>query len=130
MDITTFDIETNGLRFKVDKFHCLAYSIDNEDGTHKKHGTFTNLNDSISFLNDQECILGHNIIDYDIPVLQDLSGKEIITNKKIDTLPLSWYLFQKELVDGEWVTRKLHGLEYWGRMLGIKKPKIDDWESG
>ena len=42
------------------------FTLDNEDGTHKKHGTFTNLNDSISFLNDQECILGHNIIDYEI----------------------------------------------------------------
>lgn len=127
--ITTFDIETNGLRFEVDKFHCLAYSIDTEDGKHVKHGTFTNLNDSISFLNDQEVILGHNIITYDIPVLQDLSGKEIIIENKIDTLSLSWYLFQRMKSGKEFINRPLHGLDYWGDILGIKKPFISDWEN-
>ena len=127
--ITTFDIETNGLRFNVDKFHCLAYSIDTEDGKHIKHGTFVNLQDSISFLNDQEVLLGHNIIAYDIPVLQDLSGKEITTKNKIDTLSASWYLFQRMKSGNEFINRPAHGLEYWGDVLGIKKPFIADWEN-
>jgi hypothetical protein len=43
-----------------------------------------------------------------------------ITAKIIDTLYLSWYLYPE---------RQLHGLEWWGRDLGIAKPEIKDWHS-
>ena len=129
--ITTFDIETTGLRGSDNlSMHCLYYSIDDLEGNHIKHGGILDMNKAIDFLNKQECIAGHNILVYDIPVLEDMSGRKITTKGKIDTLALSWYLFQKELVDDKWVSRKLHGLDDWGRKLGIKKPKIEDWKSG
>jgi len=63
-------------------------------------------------------LVGHNIVAYDVPALAMFG----LTTKAdlIDTLPLSWYLEPK---------RVRHGLDQWGESLGIKKPKIDDWDN-
>jgi DNA polymerase III epsilon subunit-like protein len=64
-------------------------------------------------------LVGHNIIRFDLPVLERLVGAKP-TGTIIDTLPLSWYLFPQHI---------RHGLDDWGKRLGIAKPTIEDWDS-
>lgn len=72
-----------------------------------------------TFLLQQKILVGHNIIRYDIPVVEKLLGITI-TAKKIDTLSLSWYLYPNRI---------RHGLEIWGDELGVEKPVINDWKN-
>ena len=112
------DIETDGLLENVTKIHCLSYlNIDTEG------------NDVITLLDYEEMkelllqdnleICGHNIIRYDIPVLEKILNIKVGC-RLIDTLGLSWYLYPSEIK---------HGLEQWGEKLGVEKPKIKDWSN-
>lgn len=114
-----FDIETNGLLETVSKIHCLSYVIVDKNFKEKQKGTIIKPNEIIDFINQQDCLVGHNIIRYDIPVLEKLLSIKI-KSKLIDTLALSWYLYP---------LRIKHGLEQWGDELGVKKPEISDWEN-
>ena len=112
------DIETNGLLEDVSRIHCLSYlNIDVEDCDII---TLTNYDQMRELLlqNNLE-ICGHNIVRYDVPVLEKLLGIKI-TARLIDTLGLSWYLYPSEIK---------HGLEQWGEKLGVEKPKIKDWSN-
>ena len=112
-----FDIETDGLLDSVTKIHCLSYcNIDNKNEEIK---SITNYEDIKKLLSKCTTIIGHNIIQYDIPVLNKILDFELPKNIKIiDTLGLSWYLNDR---------RKSHGLETWGKELGVEKPYIEDW---
>ena len=68
-------------------------------------------------LTSDDVLIGHNIIRYDIPVLERLLSIKIKA-QLIDTLALSWYLFPNIK----------HGLAHWGERFGIPKPKVNDWE--
>ena len=117
MIFTVFDVETNGLRKKVSKIHCLSYQIyDNNKFVSK--GTITDLEKMKLFLSIQDNLVGHNIVKYDVPVIEQILGLSI-SQKLIDTLSISWYLFPN---------RKKHGLQSWGYQYNYPKPPIDDWE--
>lgn len=62
-------------------------------------------------------LIGHNIILFDIPVIEKIL-KIKIKARLIDTLALSWYLNHNRIV---------HGLEAYGVEFGVPKPKVDDW---
>ena len=110
------DIETNGLLDEVTIIHCLSY-CDLDTG---KIVSLTSYEDMKSLLLQKDLtIIGHNIIRYDIPVLEKLLGIKV-TARLIDTLGISWYLYPMRLK---------HGLEYWGEDLGVEKPKIADWKN-
>ena len=100
-----FDIETDGI--DASKIHCMV-----ANGKEVDKDFFVNLQEN-------DVLIGHNIIRYDIPVLERLLGIKIKA-QLIDTLALSWYLFPD-------VNR--HGLEQWGERLKIEKPTITDWEN-
>jgi DNA polymerase I-like protein with 3'-5' exonuclease and polymerase domains len=110
MNVYVFDIETNGLLNEVSKLHCLSYY----DG--ELH-SLTSYDEIKNWLANADILIGHNIIQYDIPVLEKLL-KIKITAKLIDTLALSWYLEPQ---------RNLHGLESWGEEFGVPKPVIKNW---
>lgn len=112
-----FDIETDGLLYDVSKIHCLSYF--KYDSGVTTVGTLTELTQMVDFLKEEDVLIGHNIIRYDIPVLEKLLGIKI-QSKLIDTLGLSWYLYPK---------RVKHGLESWGEDLGVPKPEIKDWKN-
>lgn len=105
-----FDMECDGLN--ATKIHVLSY----QDGDDVK--SITSYKEMAAWLLGQDILLGHNIILFDIPTLERILGIKIKA-KLIDTLPLSWYLYPE---------RKLHGLDWWGRELGVEKPKVTDWE--
>ena len=118
MRYTVFDIEADNLLDKITKIHCLSYQI-YEDGNLIKSGTLISQESIVRFVAEQEYLIGHNIIRYDLPALIKILG-EVFYDKLIDTLGLSWYLYP---------FKKKHGLEEWGEFFGVPKPKIDDWEN-
>ena len=102
-----FDLEANGLN--PDKIWCLSMSgFESTDEYDKMKEQLA----SCDFL------VGHNIVLYDIPVLERLLGIKIKA-KLVDTLALSWYLYPNRI---------RHGLEWWGEEFGVPKPEIDNWD--
>jgi len=123
MKYTIFDIETNGLYDEVNKIYCLSYAI-YENTTLLSKDTITDYNNIIKFIENQEILVGHNIIRYDIPVLEKILNVKY-NNKLIDTLAISWYLHPGK----EGKKPFLHGLEKWGERFEIAKIKVEDWNT-
>jgi hypothetical protein len=119
MKYTVLDIEADGLLPTVSKIHCLSYEV-YDSKTLLYQGTITDYNEMKNFVLNQETIAGHNMIDYDIPVLEKLLGIKNVA-RLIDTLGLSWYLSP--------IHGFRHGLESWGERFGIPKPVVEDWEN-
>ena len=86
-----FDLETDGLLKDVSTIHCLAiYDIDTEETfSYNDTGNEEPVVRGIQRLADADCIIGHNIIGYDIPVLRKLFPWFISPGTVIDTLLLS-----------------------------------------
>jgi hypothetical protein len=124
MIYSVIDIEADGLLYathkakQATKIHCLCYKKFN-NGIEIRTGYITSREEMINFLIEEGVLVGHNIIRYDIPLLEKLLGIKI-TAKLIDTLGLSWYLYPK---------RTIHGLEEWGKDFDIQKPPVVDWEN-
>jgi hypothetical protein len=115
-----FDIESDGLLNTATKIHCLCYSVLNENFISSTTGTCTTKFEIEQILEVYKnyTLVGHNIIRFDIPMLNKF-GIEV-KNKVIDTLGLSWYLYSE---------RRTHNLEDWGEHVGIAKPDIKDWSN-
>jgi DNA polymerase I-like protein with 3'-5' exonuclease and polymerase domains len=107
-----FDVEANGLN--PDKLYCL--SIHNLNTGTKV--TLTDYDVMRNFLKSAKVLIGHNIVCWDIPVLERILGIKIEASI-IDTLWVSYYLYPE---------RGKHGLEYWGEDVGVKKPEVEDWD--
>jgi DNA polymerase I-like protein with 3'-5' exonuclease and polymerase domains len=101
-----FDIEANGLN--PDKVWCIV-TKEVDGKVHKFFGD-TLLN-GVKYLMNAEVLIGHNIIGYDIPVLEKIFNVEF-SNKIKDTLVMS-RLFNP--------IREGHGLEAWGIRLNKHK---------
>jgi len=109
--LPVFDCEADSLT--PTKFHVLSYQ------TEDSPSSITNQLSMKDWLENQTLLVGHNIVLWDIPNLERVL-KAKVKAKVIDTLALSWYLYPE---------RKMHGLDWWGRELGVEKPKIEDWEN-
>ena len=109
---TVFDLECNG--FNPTKIHCI--SVKSTKAKLKSTANYDNMRKF--FTNPNNILIGHNIIRFDIPIVERLLGIKVVC-KLVDTLALSWYLYPN---------RPLHGLADWGEEFGIPKPVVDDWE--
>jgi hypothetical protein len=109
--LPVFDIECDSLT--PTKIHVLSY--ENEGDIY----SLTSYDEMREWLSQQTTLVGHNIVSFDIPVLERLLNIKVKA-KLIDTLYLSYYLYP---------SRQLHGLEWWGEELGVKKPEVEDWEN-
>ena len=108
-----FDVESDGLLDEATKIHVLAY----KDGGEVK---YTHDYDEMrSLLTNAEVLIGHNIIRYDIPLVEKILGIKVKA-RLIDTLALAWYLDHD---------RTRYGLEHYGEDFGVPKPVINDWSS-
>lgn len=107
-----FDIETNGLN--PTKIHCLSYTYPETLDVK----TLFDYDDMRNLLVKQSHITGHNIVRYDVPVLERLLGIELNCSY-YDTLPMSWVMN---------TDRPKHGLASFGEDFGIPKPVIEDWK--
>ena len=127
-----WDIETNGLlrgnkrSEPVNKiWMVVARDIETEEEfvfcdltTHKEAKP---LDDFRKLFDEAKELIGHNIIQYDLPVLLKVLGWA--PNKKTiirDTLIMS------QLLDYNRFKGK-HNLAVWGEYLGVKKPEHEDW---
>lgn len=116
MRISVFDIEADGLLDDATKIHCLSVW---ENG--KKIKSTSNYDNMRSFFQKAECLVGHNIARYDVPLAEKILGIEIKPKKIVDTLPLSWYIYDKSRIS--------HSLESYGEDYGLPKVEIDDWDN-
>jgi len=118
-NVYIFDIETNGLLKEADRIHVL--SVGKVVNGELKVRSITDYDQMKDFFMDETITkIGHNIIQYDIPVVEKILGINPPKENLIDTLPVSWYLFPELLK---------HRLESYGEMFGVPKPHIDDWEN-
>lgn len=116
-DRWVFDIEANGLLRDVTKIHCLV-ALNTKT---KEWLKTTDYSEMVEFLTrDNIILIGHNIVQYDIPTLEKILNITI-TAQLIDTLGISWYLNSS-------TSRKLHGLEQYGVEFGVPKPVVEDWQ--
>lgn len=118
MRYCVFDIESNGLLDKVDRIWCFSFKIF-EGKDLVSSGSLTDYDEIKSFVLKQEILVGHKIIEYDVPVLEKVLGIKV-TAQLIDTLGISFYHYP--------VKGFVHGLEAWGERLGFGKPVIGDEE--
>ena len=106
-----FDVEADNLLEDATKIHCLSYiSTD-------KVKTLYNYDDMRQLLLTEKGLIGHNIIRYDVPLLNKILGIKIKA-RLFDTLPMSWVINP---------TRSKHGLDSFFLDYGIKKPEVSDW---
>ena len=119
-----FDVEAAGLRPWSNKW-CLSYEMLGEMST-----VFKGFSDLVAtWLEDPDfCLIGHNIVAYDLPVLFYSKTVPTIRAKIYDTLLLSRVLFPHI---------RSHGLESWGERFartgdGPQKVAVDgdQWGEG
>jgi DNA polymerase I-like protein with 3'-5' exonuclease and polymerase domains len=113
-----FDIETDGL--EATRVHCICAMLDNDETTvynfigGEANGLFRKWLAS----ENVDTLVGHNIINFDVPILRRITGMDWSFNLR-DTLVLS-RLYNPSLDGG-------HSLRAWGERLGDYK---DDYQGG
>lgn len=145
-----FDIETDGLLDQTTRLHC-ASIMDTSVGTVETfadRGKYSRISDGLAYLSDADCIVGHNVLCFDIPALQKLYPDFVPKGKVLDTLVLSrliwpnlaeidydklrhakvpsdpYFHFPSKLVGS-------HSLRAWGFRLGVLKgdfSETTDWQ--
>ena len=112
-----FDIEANGLN--PDTVWCIiAYEREAKEYIEWSGDTLPNFKDWVKEQDELE-VIGHNIIGYDIPVLERLLKVDFSKCKVTDTLVMS-RLAEPSRLGG-------HSLENWGQLLHQPKGEHSDW---
>jgi DNA polymerase I-like protein with 3'-5' exonuclease and polymerase domains len=127
-----FDIEANGLYWDASVIHCLV-AIDKDTKTVYKFEP-SKVEQGLKFLMTADELIGHNVIGYDIPVIQKIHPWFCPPTKVTDTLVLSRLIYS-DLSDRDQAARvqmegKLigsHSLKAWGYRLKLLK---DDYQGG
>jgi hypothetical protein len=128
-----FDLESDGLYDDVTKVYCLViYDI------HSRR-TFSygpdSIDDALSHLAKAACLIGHNIIFYDLPVLKKLYSIDF-SARVVDTLICSRLIWPKEILydndceQHQEVPQNLKGgnsLKAWGYRLSDHKIEFTDF---
>ena len=135
-----FDIETNGLLHDLTRIHCLVFHNTDEDRTYifNDEGGEEPIARGITLLEDNDCIVGHNIIGYDNCAIKKCYPFYEPKGRVIDTLLLS-RLYHPDLMKRDQVNKPKfmplqlygrHSLEAWGYRLKEYKgcfSKDTDW---
>jgi DNA polymerase-1 len=136
-----FDIETNGLpRQGLDKIHCIVVQDLNTGQIFRYNdsGSSESIVTGVLFLECADELVGHNIVGFDIPVIQSLYPFFKPKAKIYDTLILS-RMFFPDILSRDYRKKPIgmpgklygrHSLEAWGYRLGNYKGefgKTTDW---
>ena len=126
-----FDIETNGLLDDLDKVHCLVL----KDTSTDKVETYTNnIQDGLKRLEQADCIIGHNIIKFDLPALKkvyDFNYKGKIRDTLVLTRLIWSDIKERDFQTKDFPTKLIgrHSLQAWGVRLGnTKGDYTGSWE--
>ena len=136
-----FDLETDGLLYNVSTIHCLAiYDFETKETiSYNDQGNEEPIVRGVQRLADADCIMGHNVIGFDIPVLRKLYPWFVSPGIVVDTLLLS-RLYHSNMIEVDkkhnWNNMPLklygrHSLESYGYRLGEFKGafgKDTDWK--
>ena len=109
------DIETDGLYDDVTKVWCAVIKDIDKGTVVSVQSKFSSLK---NMLDRATLVIGHNIIDYDLPVLEKILGITY-TGEVFDTYTASC-LLNPDRKGG-------HSLEAWGKRLGFAKGDFNDW---
>jgi len=132
-----FDIEANG--FDPDTVHCIVIK-DLQTGTVNQYYENT-LKYATDELYSADFLVGHNIISYDLPVLEKLMGFSWPLEKVVDTLVISKVLNPDRQLPVNCPTSVVnpltgrldkmtpHSLATWGYRVGRGKPPYYEWET-
>jgi len=138
-----WDVESNGLLDTVDKVHCICWKEVGKEDLYYLDYDNLHIDNLLDVFSGCKKIIGHNIINYDIPLLKKmynvdlvkLLGPEVIWDTYIMSR-LHWP--DRPLPKGcpesvfNPVTKRKdkvgpHSLEAWGYFVGNKKIEIVDW---
>ncbi len=123
-----FDLEADGWRDEATRVWCLVAVRADVPQMPKQFGP-EHIEDALKYLDEADELIGHNILNYDLPVLERLYGwtpkpGTILT----DTVVLSRLLkSDRRLPKGCPGSMGTHSLGAWGYRLGRGKPDHDDW---
>ena len=124
-----FDIEANGFLKEASQVHCMAvYDLDNPELGVMKYRP-SEVVQGLSHLASAEQIIGHNVIQYDLPVLQKVFPWFHYDEAKVqDTLVLSRLLWlnlsdldNSRRIKPEGKLIGSHSLKAWGQRLQFDK---------
>jgi hypothetical protein len=136
-----FDIETDGLYNDVTQIHCIGvYDLDSDQTyVFNDQGNLNPISRGVQLLEDAECLIGHNIIGYDFPVIKKIYPWFTPKGQPVDTLILS-HLYYTDMLERDKRRRPSHmplqlygrhSLEAYGYRLGEYKGafgKTTDWK--
>lgn len=125
-----FDIETNGFLETMDKvFSLVIYNVDTKV---LSSYNYKEIEIGIGHLLEADEIIGHNIMQFDIPALQKVYPQFVYKKKIFDTLIAS-RLVWSNLKDTDFKNRIVpnkylgsHSLKAWGYRLGDNKDEFGD----
>lgn len=126
MDVNIFDIETDGLFHDVSTLWGIGIAAGADEPARWYEG-----DTGLDVLSKAELLAGHNIIDYDLPVLEKLTGwKPSPGTIIVDTLVLSRLFYSNlgELDKPGVPYRGSHSLGAWGERLGLAKLEQPAWD--
>lgn len=112
-----FDVETDGLD-PTEIFCIVTYDVDT--GITQTFAP-SELDEAYKLLLNCDKLIGHNIGNYDIPVVKKLAGVDLSDKRIIDTLILS-RLFNPTRAEN-------HSLKSWGYRLNFPKTEFDEFDS-
>ena len=126
--IYVFDCEANGWRDEADTVWCLVIGNAQKPQEVWQYGP-DQIEEGLAKLHEAEELAGHNIINYDLPLLERLYGWRPKKEQRItDTVILSRLLrSDRTLPDNCPPNVAPHSLQAWGYRLGRGKPEHDDW---
>lgn len=109
-----FDIEADSLLETVSQIYCVSYQWEDQEYVN----TITDPDRMKKFFEQPDTIfIGHKVLTYDLPVVLKILGVNTHYLSVVDTLGLSWHLHDHRII---------HGLDAWGKDLGIEKVKVED----
>ena len=120
-----FDIETNGFLSEATKIHSIVIKDIDTKQMYSYHGD--KIGRGLYLLSGASLLVGHNILKFDIPVINKLYPEYKIEGDVFDTLLVSRLIWtnRKELdFQMKELPLKLagrHSLEAWGYRLGLRK---------
>lgn len=113
--MVVIDIEADDLR--ATKIWCCC-CYDPETDSFKNFHEDTK-EECKAYLEDQDLVVGHNIIEFDLPVLRRLWDVKVSVKHVYDTVVMS------RLADPKRASG--HSLKEWGIKLGVYKEHFEDW---
>lgn len=129
-----FDAEADGFLEEATQVWCICGMDIGPPHTPYSDGNRFHFNpdeieEGLSLLSEADELIGHSIIDYDLPLLEKLYGWKPSSYTKItDTVVRSrLYKSDRRLPYGCPSSATPHGLEAWGYRVGRGKPSHDDW---